>query len=307
MEQHPIPQQITSYEFKLVGEMTIKQFGKAAGGIILALLLNSTKLVFFVKWPIMFVLAGGGLAMAFVPFQDRPLETWLAAFIKSIYNPTIYLYHKKADLNWLGVDWNKKLETDEEETIEVPIKKEDKIKEFIQSLPSVKREAIYQEDIEIEEKEQDTNSQIQSIKEEEEKKVEIKSEVKPEEVKEADWREDVGKLGLKREKLEATGEAEFGSIPMPTTPETANTLVGMVVDSVGKIIEEAIVEIQDSEGNPSRVVKTNSLGQFKTLTPLANGGYLLIPEKEGYKFDRVKLTMTGEIVPPIKIKAIGAN
>jgi len=46
MEQHPIPQQITSYEFKLVGEMTLKQFAKAAGGIILALLINATKLVF---------------------------------------------------------------------------------------------------------------------------------------------------------------------------------------------------------------------------------------------------------------------
>jgi len=31
MEQHPIPQQISSYEFKLVGEMTLKQFLKAAG------------------------------------------------------------------------------------------------------------------------------------------------------------------------------------------------------------------------------------------------------------------------------------
>ena len=77
MEQHPIPQQISSYEFKLVGEMTLKQFGKAAGGIILALIVNSSHLVFFIKWPLVFVFAAGGLALAFVPYQDRPLETWL--------------------------------------------------------------------------------------------------------------------------------------------------------------------------------------------------------------------------------------
>ena len=50
MEQHPIPQQISSYEFKLVGEMTLKQFAKAAGGIIIALVINSAPLVFFIKW-----------------------------------------------------------------------------------------------------------------------------------------------------------------------------------------------------------------------------------------------------------------
>ena len=107
MEQHPIPQQITSYEFKLVGEMTLKQFGKAAGGIIAALLINALPLVFFIKWPLIFLFAGGGLALAFVPFQDRPLEGWLKAFIKSIYAPTIYVYKKRSRSNWLDVDLSK--------------------------------------------------------------------------------------------------------------------------------------------------------------------------------------------------------
>ena len=33
MEQHPIPQQISSYQFKLVGDMALAQFGKTAGGV----------------------------------------------------------------------------------------------------------------------------------------------------------------------------------------------------------------------------------------------------------------------------------
>jgi hypothetical protein len=97
MEQHPIPQQISSYEFKLVGEMTLKQFLKAAGGIIIALLINSSGLLFFIKWPLMLVFGAGGLALAFVPFQDRPLETWVLSFIKSIYSPTIYTYKRTGD------------------------------------------------------------------------------------------------------------------------------------------------------------------------------------------------------------------
>ena len=45
MEQHPIPQQISSYEFKLIGDMTLKQFLKAAIGIILAIAINSNQLI----------------------------------------------------------------------------------------------------------------------------------------------------------------------------------------------------------------------------------------------------------------------
>ena len=77
----------------------------------------------------------------------------------------------------------------------------------------------------------------------------------------------------------------------------------MVTDREGKIVEGAIVEIQDEKGNPSRVLKTNPLGQFKTTTPMANGKYLVITEKETYKFDRVNIGLTGKIVEPIKIKA----
>ena len=81
-------------------------------------------------------------------------------------------------------------------------------------------------------------------------------------------------------------------------------VVGMVTDFEGKIVEGAIVEIQDEKGNPSRVLKTNALGQFKTTSPLANGKYLVITEKEHYSFDRVDISLTGKIVEPIKIKAI---
>jgi hypothetical protein len=143
MEQHAIPQPITSYEFKLVGEMTLKQFLKAGGGIVVALLINATKLVFFIKWPLMILFGGGGLALAFVPFQDRPLEKWIIAFIKSIYFPTIYTYKKRANNDWLETDMVKAKATAEEKKKkeeELPIKDQEKVEEFIESLPSVKKE-----------------------------------------------------------------------------------------------------------------------------------------------------------------------
>jgi hypothetical protein len=108
---------------------------------------------------------------------------------------------------------------------------------------------------------------------------------------------------LKKEKLEATGDALFGSIPMPDIPDLPNLVVGMVTDKNGGIVEGAIVEIQDKDGNPNRVLKTNQLGQFKTQTQLTNGTYLVVTEKSGKIFDRVTLNLSGKIVPPIKIIA----
>lgn len=314
MEQHPIPQQITSYEFKLVGEMTLKQFGKAAGGIILALIVNASPLVFFIKWPLIFLFAAGGLALAFVPYQDRPLETWLLAFIKSIYNPTVYLYKKKAMKNWLDVDLSRNLAQikadDEEEEEKRPVKEKKKVKEFIESLPSVEREdQIDEEMVELEDIGKDDKR---------EEKIEPKGpKVKPSQpagteastfpadklAGEEDWSKGKPGLNLKREKLEATGNIVFGEIPMPDIPDVPNLIVGMVTDNNKKIVEGAIVEIQDAEGNPNRVMKTNSLGQFKTSTQLTSGDYLIVTEKENMTFDRVKLTLSGKIVSPVKIIA----
>jgi hypothetical protein len=121
------------------------------------------------------------------------------------------------------------------------------------------------------------------------------------EIPENNWRDQKSNLNLKTEKLEANGQANFGSIPMPDMPDTPNVIIGMTTDKMGKIIDSVIVEIQDEKGNPFRVLKTNSLGQFRTSTPLANGRYLIISEKEGFVFDRVNIDLVGEIVKPIRI------
>lgn len=300
MEQHAIPQQISSYEFRLVGDMTLKQFLKAAAGIVVALLINSTKMFVLIKWPLMAIFAGGGLALAFVPYQDRPLETWIAAFIKSIYSPTIYTYRKGKKTDWTeAMMTTKKDEGEEVREDEVQVMKDrTRIREFIESLPSVQREK--------KDATKATASQGINIGERENVAEEIignKMRTGTEEEAE-DWRQKKTGLSLKTQKLGATGTANFGAIPMPDIPEIPNLIVGMVTDLQGKIVEGAIVEIQDYLGNPSRVLKTNALGQFRSSTQLADGKYLIIPEKDNYEFDRVEVNLAGKIIEPIRIKAL---
>ena len=94
MEQHPIPQQIASYQFKLVGDMTLKQFTQLAGGALISLLLYSTPLHPFIKWPLIVISFLFGVALAFLPIQDRPLSTWILVFFRSIYSPTYFVWNK---------------------------------------------------------------------------------------------------------------------------------------------------------------------------------------------------------------------
>jgi len=94
MEQHPIPRQITSFEFKLIGFMTLRQF-------LYLVVFCPLGYIFFKLFPIPilnFILAAitalFGVALAFVPINDRPLDVWIKNFIRRLNSPTQYVFHK---------------------------------------------------------------------------------------------------------------------------------------------------------------------------------------------------------------------
>jgi len=93
MEQHPLPQDIAAYKFRLVGSMTLKQFLELAGGVVIAWLIFSSPLNFLIKWTLAPMIAFFGFALAFIPFEDRPLDQWILNFFKAIYQPTQFVYH----------------------------------------------------------------------------------------------------------------------------------------------------------------------------------------------------------------------
>ncbi len=94
MEQHSIPRQITTFEFKLIGFLTIKQF------IYLIVFIPIGFIVYYIfPVPLLNILLGiitGGLgfAFAFLPVNERPLDIWIRNFFKRLTSPTQYLYHK---------------------------------------------------------------------------------------------------------------------------------------------------------------------------------------------------------------------
>ena len=97
-------------------------------------------------------------------------------------------------------------------------------------------------------------------------------------------------------------EAPTQHLPIPFTPTSPNTLVGMTLTAEGKILPGVIIEIK-SNGNTIRATKSNQLGQFLFAKPLENGLYQLVTEMEGYKFELYSLNLTGQIVKPLKLQA----
>ncbi len=96
MEQHPVPQNVTTFQFRLIGDMTIKQFGYLCGGAILAFIAYKLPLPFIITWPLTGAFAFLGVGFAFIPIEERPMDVWVFSFFKSIYNPTQYIWSHTA-------------------------------------------------------------------------------------------------------------------------------------------------------------------------------------------------------------------
>ncbi|MEI6887265.1 MAG: PrgI family protein, partial [bacterium] len=86
MKTHPVPQNIMDVEFKLFGELTIRQFGYVAGGASVAFICY---IIFdgldIVRWPLVIFFAIIGLMLALFRVNDRPFEVWLANYLYAMF------------------------------------------------------------------------------------------------------------------------------------------------------------------------------------------------------------------------------
>lgn len=99
MEQHPIPQDVTGFQFKLIGSMTVKQFGYVALGAILAVIAYYTPApqfwVLLLKFILVPIFGLSGVIIAFVPIEGRPIDIMATNFVHALVSPNQYIYVKK--------------------------------------------------------------------------------------------------------------------------------------------------------------------------------------------------------------------
>ena len=94
MDQHPVPRQITTFEFKLVGFLTIKQFIYLLIFVILAFIVYSVFPIPILNVFFALIIIAIGAALAFLPINDRPLDVWIKNLVKRLISPTQYKFRK---------------------------------------------------------------------------------------------------------------------------------------------------------------------------------------------------------------------
>ncbi len=95
MDQHPIPRQITTFEFKLIGFLTIKQFIYLVVFVGLGLAVYALTPIPILNYLFGILTGSVGLAFAFIPINDRPMEVWVRNLFKRLMSPTQYGFKKQ--------------------------------------------------------------------------------------------------------------------------------------------------------------------------------------------------------------------
>ncbi len=290
MEQHAIPQNISSYQFRLVGDMTLKQFFQLAGGIVVGLFFRSLPILGIIKWPFAILSVILGIALAFLPLEERPLERWIFAFFKAIYSPTTY--------NWKAGGVTTKFFQDEPSDTKLEVSNPQQLdkldvaeKGFLANLTGMFTQVVQPTPIQIPETESvsfNPNPKPQMVTEEVVGPTVSTTQVAP---------------IIAGDEIISTHQAQFSIDAAPPAPPTIpNVAVGQIVDQDRKIIDGAIIEIKDSGGRPVRALRSNKAGHFVIVTPLENGLYEINTDKDGFGFDPVTFEASGAIIPPILIK-----
>lgn len=319
--------------------MTLKQFFQLAGGVVISLIIYATPLPAFIKWPLVLLFALIGVGLAFLPIEERPLSVWFLAFIKAVYSPTEYVYAQNGAEEIFAIN---KISLPDSPNTPVPSNSQsgivdsfeqveqgflEKVATLFQtihpstssgqvpsaSLPSDRlgasgtspsaspASAPTPNQIFIRAEETDIPRQ-QTVK------IELNPVSVPTTIPAKQTPAPVTQVfnSTHAQPGQQIQQATFTPSAAPPTPaEQPNTIVGQVITQDGHIVDAAILEIKNSAGIPVRALRSNRVGHFITVTPLADGGYEIITEKEGLEFETVKFVAEGKLIPPIEIRAKG--
>lgn len=333
---HAIPQNVTAFQFHLIGDMTLKQFlyllvGVGVAYLVFVLFSGSVPII---AWPITFISAILGVAFAFIPISDRPLDYWLGSFLKAVYSPTKKVWSKNGKKYTQEPQFFNRLlayyssTTAPIQNIPTSPPTQQPIIQIIQNQPKPEN-PMQQADLPTTEelgktvelaKEAQT-LQTEIIKTERELNV-IKQQNDTQAINQvmANLQKLFGEAAEIKRQIAAVNPDPLSSIAKDKVKVTIvppfvskqtqiiltslpNVINGIVRDATGNYLENVVVVIYDKEGLPVRALKTNKLGQFSGSTPLPNGTYNIELEKDNLVFDTLQIILEGKVLPPLGVMA----
>lgn len=270
MEQHPIPRQITTFEFKLIGFLTIKQF------IYLVVFIPLGFLVYFI-FPIpllniLLAIAVGamGVALAFLPINDRPLDIWIKNLYKRLISPTQYFYHKQnPPIYFLK---NLVFEANPHQIV-THIRSQQLLNKYLETKK---------------EHQPTTNIKKQNINQLFQQPLKLKN--------------DLDKKRIKDSLTFNSSQPPPASSPPPSIAKIP-FFSGIVKNHKLIPLPGILIYVKNEKGEVLRLLKTNPHGIFATFNPLTPGEYIFEVKdpKNTYNFDKMKIKIDLKNEKPIEI------
>ncbi len=264
MDQHPIPRQITTFEFKLIGFMTLKQFLYLVIFCPIGYIAATIIPIPFVNILVGVIIGGIGAAFAFLPIMDRPLDVWLKNMYKRLNAPSQYFFHKKND----PVYFLRDLFFLEDPHLAVAhVESKEKLQEYL----AKQNKAIPGQDSKMRDKQ----------------KVHI---------------DDLLQQNLQLPQSVTQGHQTTSISNSQLGDVVKEPFVSGVVKNRKQIpIPGILVTIKDAEGKQLRLLKTNPYGIFATYSPLPEGDFIFeVGDPNGnYFFDTMNVHINPKDPKPI--------
>jgi len=311
MENHPIPQDVTGFQFKLIGNMTVKQFAYLATGIVLAWILLQLPINILIKFPFCAFSAILGLGLAYFPVSGRPMDLMIGNYIKALFRPTQFIYEKTGgQIYFPNRTPFAAVRNAKQYGNGLSIFPKDKLKAYLESLDAQPKNKV-------DEKE---NNFLMSVSSLTANNTPYQPSTTPNlNIQQVNPQINPSPLREQRatipQPIETTQPATktvppakailkgFNkAIGMPSIPDSPNLITGITKDSRGNALSNILVEVKDKDNNPVRAFKTNELGRFASATPLTKGVYTIEFEdsKSQNKFEKMSINVADQIILPIE-------
>ncbi len=309
MDQHPVPRQITTFEFKLIGFFTVKQF-------IYIIVFAPIGFVVYSLFPIpllnivLGVLIGSiGFVIALVPINDRPIDVWVKNLVKRLISPTQYVYHKSNQPIYFfdhlyfvsdphrvmsHIESQEKLSAYLAQTQQV-VPAIDEHKKRINDLFRKHRAAPPAEPIKTH---ADSLEPVQHAQQT--ISVPVPQPIPPSaHATPLSLPAPSTNTTLKEDSKPLVKKGEKPAVISPKQP----FFTGVVKNHRLIPIPGILIYVKDSNGQTIRLLKSNPHGVFATFNPLAPGEYTLEMKdpRNGYFFDTMKITINDSNPTPFEV------
>lgn len=328
MERHPVPQNIMDVEFKLFGALTIKQFGYAAGGFVIALLFYFSGLPELVRWIFIGISLIVGLFLAVMKINGQSSTVWISHFIASMFEPQERLWRKTAIIpDILKDDQSATTKPIDEITSLVNKRNIDSMPAMPLAetvIPEEEKKLIAAEDSNLKQIDEHFNflfnelPQVSTASVNPNVLAQTKSPANPIVTKPTTLAAGVAAGQSLNDMVYQGKDYAVSFTPMQTEVsrplqttfsqqldlKANNYLKGQILGSNGEAISGADIYILDNRGNIIRNSVSIANGSFAISSGLAAGDYLVDIKKEGFKFPRYSVSLKGDKVMEIKLQAV---